>query len=98
MSVNSIWSRLVSQFGKCEFETWVAEELVTIASKANAKKKTYAELKDIANATLYINNKDGSDWDVLMSNARFRKVFYSLPIFKVIKQDKNEVWLRYVVA
>lgn len=92
-SVSNIFERLINTFGKCEFETWVAEQVLYAALKAMVQGDKFADLTKIAHANLYMGYKE---WILVMPSRSFKERFLTLPIFKVVKREDDEVVLEFV--
>ena len=96
VSSYELWNRLLGAFGKCEFEAWVAEEIIASAMYALASGNKAADITEMASSRLYTTGVNETEWKTMMSNKTFRKALLMLPIFKVLKADGKELLLEYI--
>ena len=95
---SDIWRRLTCAFGKCEFETWFADELHDAAVKAVASKENYAELTKFTNVSLFITSVDGKKMLRTMSAESFLNKVVNLSIFRKLIESQEEVILEFIPA
>ena len=99
VSAQMVWDRIMKSLGKCEFEDWLSEKIVAATMAALADGSKTADLTEISGATLYINyDFPEENWKRVMSSDGFRENVKKLPIFKVIKETPEELWLEYKTA
>ena len=95
-SAFGIWLRIKSCFGSYEYEKWISEEIISLAMKATARQQIYADLSTISAATLWIDTDGRGFKKVIGGNDYYKKIFFNLPIFKIVSESEEEVILEYV--
>ena len=90
VSFYDIWRRISSSFGKCEVEEWIAEEIISIAEEAAAKKEKFADFSEVSQSIYFREGK------VELTRKQFKNIFCSLPIFRIIKEAEDVIVLEYI--
>ena len=96
VSAEKLWMKIKGNFGKYEYEMWIAEEIIAECMHAAANGNKVADLDNISRAALYINREfPDQDWKVFKNNDNFKFLFKYLKIFKIVQETPEELLLEY---
>ena len=96
VSAEKLWMKITGNFGKYEYEMWIAEEIIAECMHAAANGNKVANLDNISRAALYINREfPDQEWKVFKNNYNFKLLFKYIKFFKIILDTPEELLLEY---
>ena len=94
----SIWSRLICTLGKCEFESWLADEVTNAAKNAIMKNEDVIDMSYLSGAVLQTSDSERKTWKTVMSPENFTCKLKELPIFQQLIESEQELIIKFVPA